>query len=312
MNAERASGAAVAGTSDAADPRPNFFIVGAPRSGTTAMYEYLRQHPDVFMPYRKEPVYFGADLTKRPPFLDEAGYLKLFKPGKGRQRLGEATVWYLYSETAAAEIKAFDPEARIVIMLRDPVEMIYSLHSHWLFTGNEDIEDFGEAIEAEEDRREGRRLPPDVRRPEGLQYRACARLASHVERYLHTFGPEAVKIIIYDDFSTDPGASYRDLLSFLGVSSEFEPDFEVVNQNKVARSSMLQRFRKGRAVGSVVNALPTPLQHAAWRLMKRANIRYQARPPIDPDLRARLVGELADDVSRLGKLVGRDLSAWAS
>jgi hypothetical protein len=175
---------------EASGPRPNFFIVGAPRSGTTAMYEYLRQHPDVFMPYRKEPVYFGSDLTKRPPFLDEAGYLKLFGPGKGRSRLGEATVWYLYSETAAAEIKAFDPDARIIIMLRDPVEMIYSLHSHWLFTGNEDIEDFGQALEAEEDRRQGRRLPDDARRPEGLQYRACARYTSHVARYLLTFGPD--------------------------------------------------------------------------------------------------------------------------
>ena len=294
-----------------ADPRPNFFIVGAPRSGTTAMYEYLRQHPDVFMPYRKEPVYFGADLTKRPPLLDEEGYLKLFAPGRGKARLGEATVWYLYSGTAAAEIKEFNPDARIIIMLRDPVEMIYSLHSHWLFTGNEDIEDFAEALDAEVERREGRRLPPAVRRPEGLQYRACARYAAHIGRYLDTFGPDAVKVLLYDDFSADPGAAYREVLSFLDVSASFEPDFAVINQNKVARSSLLQRFRKGRTVGTVVNALPTPLQHAAWRFMKRANIRYQARPPIDPAVREQLVRELADDVARLGRLIGRDLSAWS-
>ncbi len=316
MNPDQASslprgGLGLAST-DVADPRPNFFIVGAPRSGTTAMYEYLRQHPDVFMPYRKEPVYFGADLTKRPPLLDEPSYLKLFGPGRGKRRLGEATVWYLYSRTAAAEIRRFDPDARIIIMLRDPVEMIHSLHSHWLFTGNEDVEDFAQALDAEEDRRQGRRLPPDVRRPEGLQYRACARYAAHVERYLETFGRDAVKVLLYDDFSADARTAYRDVLSFLEVSTGFEPDFAVVNQNKVARSSLLQRVRKGRAVGTVVNALPGPLHHAAWRLMKRANIRYQQRPPIDPDLRARLVAELADDVARLETLIDRDLAAWSA
>jgi hypothetical protein len=292
-------------------PRPNFFIVGAPRCGTTAMYEYLRQHPDIFMPYRKEPVYFGADLHKRLPYLDEAGYLKLFARSDGEKRLGEATVWYLYSATAADEIKAFAPDARIIIMLRNPVDMIHSLHRHWLFTANEDIEDFSEALAAEEDRSQGRRLPPRVRRPEGLQYRASGRYASHVERWLATFGREAVKVIIYDDFDADPAGVYRETLEFLGVASDFQPDFSIVNPNKGVRSAWLQRVTSSKQFVATASRLPGPAFHALRRTLKRVNMRPERRQSMDADLRARLTREFAPDVARLGELLGRDLSAWS-
>jgi hypothetical protein len=293
-------------------PRPNFFIVGAPRCGTTAMYEYLRQHPDVFMPYRKEPVYFGADLHKRLPYLDEAGYLKLFASSAGERRLGEATVWYLYSATAADEIKAFAPDARIIIMLRNPVDMMHSLHRHWLFTANEDIDDFAEALAAEDDRSRGRRLPPRVRRPEGLQYRASARYASHVERWLATFGSAAVKVIIYDDFEADPAGVYRETLEFLGVDPEFQPDFSIVNPNKGVRSAWIQRVTSSKQFVATASKLPGPAFHLLRRVLKRMNMRPEPRASLDPALRARLTREFAPDVEELGRIIGRDLSGWVA
>src|SRR5438093_1590857 len=105
---------------------PTFFIVGAPRCGTTALYTYLRQHPDLFLPENKEPHFFGSDLY-HPGFvrnLDE--YLSLFLEAGNKKRAGEASVWYLYSRNAAAEIMAFCPSARIIAMLRNPVDMMYS------------------------------------------------------------------------------------------------------------------------------------------------------------------------------------------
>jgi hypothetical protein len=294
------------------EARPNFFIVGAPRCGTTAMYEYLRQHPDVFMPYRKEPVYFGSDLVKRNAPLDEAGYLDLFRPGAGRRRLGEATVWYLYSQTAPAEIKAFCEDPRIIIMLRNPVDMMYSLHSQLLFSSNENLGDFGDALDAEADRRRGLRMPPRARRPEGLQYRACGRYAVHVQRYLDEFGPGAVHIIVYDDFSGDPRDSYRTTLEFLGVDPEFEPDFSIVNRSKEARSRWLQQLTYAPYFMRASARLPKPVNHAIRRTLKRINFKEQPRSVLDPALRARLTTELADDVRQLEKIVHRDLSAWTT
>jgi hypothetical protein len=291
------------------EARPNFFIVGAPRCGTTAMYEYLRQHPDVFMPYRKEPVYFGSDLVKRNPPLDEAAYVELFRPGAGRQRRGEATVWYLYSQTAPAEIKAFCEDPRIIIMLRNPVDMMYSLHSQLLFSSNEDLSDFGEALDAEADRRRGLRMPPRARRPEGLQYRACGRYAAHVQRYLDAFG-DAVQIIVYDDFSADVAGSYRQTLDFLGVDPTFEPDLSVVNRSKEVRSRWLQQLIYAPSFVRATARLPKPVHHAIRRSLKRINFKEQPRRVLDPALRARLTQELADDVRQLERIIGRDLSAW--
>jgi hypothetical protein len=291
-------------------PRPNFFIVGAPRCGTTAMYDYLRQHPDIFMPYRKEPVYFGADLTKRLPYLDEEGYLKLFSASNGEARVGEATVWYLYSQTAPREIEAFSPDARIIIMLRDPVDMIHSLHSHWLFTGNEEIGDFEEALAAEADRRSGRRLPRNVRRPEGLQYRSVGRYANHVKRYLDTFGRDRVHIIVYDDFSASPNDEYRATLEFLGVDPTFEADFSVVNQNKSFRSARIQRLLSADRFRSITSRLPGPAYHAVRRALKRVNMRPESRPALDQALRTGLASEFQSDVDQLERLIDRDLSAW--
>lgn len=294
------------------DPRPNFFIVGAPRCGTTAMYEYLRQHPDVFMPYRKEPVYFGSDLTKRRPHMTEDQYLALFRPGAGRKRLGEATVWYLYSQRAPAEIKAFSHDPRIIIMLRNPVDMMYSLHSQLFFSANEDLADFGEAIAAEEDRRHGRRMPPRARRPEGLQYRACGRYASHVRRYLEAFGPEAVHVIIYDDFSADAAGSYRRTLDFLDVDASFQADLSVVNQSKAPRSRWLQRLTYAPWFMRTTARLPKPMNHVIRRSLKRLNFKEQPRTVLDPALRAALIREMAPDVAELGELIGRDLSQWSA
>ena len=119
--------------SDRPAARPDFFIVGAPKCGTTALYEYLRQHPAVFMPFHKEPLFFGDDLTRRYGRLTLHDYMRLFKDAKPGQRVGEASAWYLYSRSAAAEIKAYAPDAQIIVMVRNPVDMMYAEHSQVLF-----------------------------------------------------------------------------------------------------------------------------------------------------------------------------------
>ncbi len=218
----------MAANGDAAMPkRPNFFIVGAPRCGTTAMYEYLRQHPEIFMPLRKEPHFFGSDLIITPKFFDYTQnmkeYLGLFAAAQNEKRLGEASPIYLVSRLAAAEIKEFSADAKIIIMLRDPVDMMHSLHAHAVYAGGENIEDFESALDAEEDRKRGLRVPKGNGLADSLFYREVAKFSEQVGRYFQVFGRENVHIIIYDDLRDDTAGVYRETLRFLGVNPDFQP-----------------------------------------------------------------------------------------
>lgn len=293
--------------------RPDFFIAGAPRCGTTAMYEYLSQHPQVFMPEHKEPIYFGSDLTHLHGRLTEADYLGLFKRSRPGQRVGEASTWYLFSQTAAREIKEFAPESQIVVMLRNPVEVMYSLHRELVFYRAEPIEDFEEALGAEEDRKQGRRLGPPGR-GEMLYYRDTVKFAEQLQRFLDVFDREQIKIIVFDDFAQDPARSYRDLLQFLRVDATFRPEFARVNESKRHVNPSLQELivRPPAPIARLVPLLRrTRLAHQIRAAILSANSRPMKRAPMNPELRQQLTQELAPEVERLSDLIGRDLSAWS-
>ncbi|HEY7525584.1 MAG TPA: sulfotransferase domain-containing protein [Candidatus Limnocylindria bacterium] len=155
-------------------------------------------------------------------------------------------------------------------------------------------------------------MPPRARRPEGLQYRACGRYASHVRRYLEAFGPDAVHVIIYDDFSADPAASYRGTLDFLGVDPSFQADLAIVNQSKAPRSRGLQQLTYAPWFMRTTARLPKPVNHVIRRSLKRLNFKEGPRTVLDPALRAALTLEMAPDVAELGELLGRDLSGWSA
>lgn len=292
--------------------KPDFFIVGAPRCGTTAMYEYLRRHPQVYMPEHKEPMFFGSDLTQLHGRLTEADYIGLFRHARLGQRVGEASTWYLYSRTAAREIHEFAPNGQIIIMLRNPVDVMYSLHRELFFYRGEVIEDFEDALDAEEDRKRGRRLGPS-RRPEALYYRDTVRFADQVERYLAEFDPQQVKFLIFDDLVRDPAGTYADLLRFLDVDDTFRPEFERVNESKRPISAALQAMvvRPPRPLARLIPFLRrSRLAHQVRAALLSANSRRAVRPPMSAGLRQRLAGELAPEVVRLSELIGRDLSNW--
>ena len=294
--------------------RPDFFIVGAPKCGTTAMYSYLQAHPQVFMPFHKEPLFFGADLRRRYGQMDEEQYLSLFADARPEQRAGEASAWYLYSTSAAQEIHAFAPDGDIIVMLRNPVDVMYAQHSQLLFNRQETIADFGDALDAEEDRRNGRRLPPGPIRPENLFYRHMVRFADQLERYLAACGADRVHVIVHDDLRRDTSAEYRRVLDFLKVDPDFRPSFELKNTNKRPRSAGLQQL---------IYAPPGPLRklgprlrrsrlaHAVRDAMVAMNSRNEPRSEMDPALRRQLTEEFRPEVKRLGAMIGRDLSSWS-
>lgn len=295
--------------------RPDFFIVGAPKSGTTAMYEYLRAHPQLFLPERKELRFFGSDLEVRDRAqLSMEDYLDLFADSGEARRIGTAYVWYLFSRRAAAEILEFAPNADIIAMLRNPIEMVWSLHSEHLFNGNEDIRDFTAALDAEVDRQNGRRIPAHAHLPQGLRYSQVPLYAEQLDRYFSTFGRDRVHVILYEDFAADVRSSYRAVLSFLGVDPGFSPTaFEVINANKRTRSEWFRHFlaRPPELPRRIIRTLvPASVRRAAYERAKRANVAATRREPMPPATRERLRRLFQPEVERLSALIGRDLSDW--
>ncbi len=212
----------LAGRGDGSQPRepggrvPDFFIVGHAKSGTTALYEMLRTHPQIYMPVLKEPWFFASDM--RPRFYPRrsgippqtlAEYLALFADAEPDQRVGEASSSYLWSRTAAAAIAEVRPDARLIAILREPASFLRSLHLQLLQSHVEVKKDFAEAIALEADRREGRNVPRSSHRPQLLQYADHVRYVEQLRRYHEHFSAEQLLVLIYDDFRADNEGTVR-------------------------------------------------------------------------------------------------------
>ena len=293
---------------------PDFYVVGAPKCGTTALYEYLRQHPSLFLPFHKEPLFFGDDLSRRYGRMSADQYLALFEGALEGQRIGEASAWYLYSECAAGEIAAVSPAASIIAMVRQPVEMMHAQHSQLLFNRQEEIADFGEALEAEPARRRGERLPPGPLRPETLRYRETARYAEQLQRYIDVFGRDRVHVIVFDDFRDATSGAVRATFEFLGVDPDVPVELGARNINKQARSAVLQRlvYRPPGAARVARVLRRYPWAHRARDWVVSRNSRTGPRAPLDPGLRRRLTEEFEPEIRKLEVLLDRPLPSWRS
>ncbi|MEO8625767.1 MAG: sulfotransferase, partial [Candidatus Limnocylindrales bacterium] len=296
--------------------RPNLFIIGAPKSGTTSLYEYLAGHPQVFMAPIKEPFYFCPDVRigLRPRLehpADESRYLRLFAAAGGALRRGEATTRYLVSAAAPELIGAFQPDAQIVVSLREPVAMMAALHSQRVSGGNEDITDFEQALAADDDRRHGRRLPPGSN-ARGAVYRDNARYGELLEPWLEQFGRDRVHIIIFDELAAQPAATFARLLSFLGVDPSYEPrTFDVRNprhrQRRTVRAVADSRLGRLVSVRIATAVLGEDRRARLAGTLRRSRVGRRTVPPepIATHVRNALQRELASDVARLSELIGR-------
>jgi len=301
---------------------PNLFIVGAPKSGTTSLYEWLRNHPDVYMSPFKEPCYFARDLAWEESGyylryeVDRERYLALFEDAGDASRVGEASTRYLYSRDAPALIAADVPDPRIVVMVRNPVDMIASLHAHKLAGGTEDLTSLADALDAEADRRAGRRIPPNSN-PKLSTYTDRARFGEQLVPWLDAFGRERVSVLVLEQVMADPAAHFARLLSFLGVDPGYRPaSFAAHNPAHGARGGAIGRLARSRVVQAVAWGLvPRVLGEARTLELVRRVVqspilrRNAAKTAVPAALRRRLESELAPDVRLLSELVGQDLAA---
>jgi hypothetical protein len=304
---------------------PDFLIVGHAKSGTTALYEMLRRHPQVYMPELKEPWFFATDMRPRfqppragtaPASLEE--YLALFADAGPDQRAGEASSSYLWSRTAASGIAEVQPDARIIAILREPTSFLRSLHLQLLQTHVESEQDFRTAIELEAERAAGRRVPRRSYRPQLLQYADHVRYVDQLERYAEHFGDEQMLILIYDDFRNDNEATLRRVLEFLAVDADRPVDvLGGVNPTIRVRSQALDELVHKVSVGrggavtrsarSAVKALtPRTVRRGALGLARRRIVHAEPRA-VDERFMVELRRRFRPEVEKASAYLDRNL-----
>ena len=301
---------------------PDFFIAGQPKSGTTALTEMLRVHPQIFMPAGKEPWFFAEELHLRPPPRPEGipasleEYKELFREATPEQRAGEATALYLWSRTAARRIAEVCPRARIVAILREPASLLVSLHLQFIQTYVEVEGDLERALALEPERREGRQIPRYTYWPRALMYSEHVRYVEQLRRYRDVFPAEQMLVLVYDDFRRDNEGTVREVLRFLEVDDEVGVTPVQANPTVRARSARLHELVHAVSVGrgpvshaakSTLKAItPTRLRRGALRATQRHLVFAEPRAP-DEQFMLELRRRFRPEVEELSEYLDRDL-----
>lgn len=289
--------------------KPDFILVGAPKCGTATVCDWLAQHPDVFVMEPREPNFFGSDLQMQRHFDSSDDYRRQFDEHAGKI-CGEGTTWYLYSERAAQEIFTFNPQVKILMILRNPVELVHSLHHYRLFYGNESERNLATVLDRE--RNALRRWSDSGELKDVLQiYLDVARYSAGVARYLEQFGPDQVKILFFEDLKSRPEQLIHEVFAFLGVS-DFQPDLRRKNEARAHRSQTLGKLllRPGERFGFLTRRFPLEWRRRVGAALRRANTLKAANPALPPELAERIAAEVRDDVVRLELLIGCKLAGW--
>jgi hypothetical protein len=288
---------------------PNTFIIGAAKSGTTAVAAALASHPEVFVPCNKEPFYFAYPGVKpgwcgpgdRTDFVveDFDDYCRLFSDASQHSVAVDASTGYLYSATAADNVYAFNKGAKIVAVLRQPAERAYSAFLHVQRRTTEETSDFTKALQLEE-----QRIAAGY---EHLwHYRSMGLYAEQLKRWFARFPRDQIKVFLYDDLIGDPASFYGELFKFLGVDPDVSVDLTAKrNESQIPKSKKLQSLllSANPLKRGLARMTPEPLRKAVWR-------RSLHKPGMPPEIRNELTQEFTGEIRLLEQLISRDLSRW--
>ncbi len=306
---------------------PDFFIVGHAKSGTTALYEMLKRHPQIYMSDAKEPQFFARNNVSagdgHPPRFDQTGrrppslekYLSLFTAARPDQRIGDASTFYLWTHETPARLAAAQPAARIIAIFREPASFLRSLHLQMLQNHSESVKDLRKALALEEDRRAGRHLPPDLYWPSAVMYSERVRYVEQLRRYHAVFPRDQVLVLIYDDFERDNEGTVRKVLSFLDVNDDAPVEVVRANPTVDLRSMRLdtvyRAVRSGQGPASrVTRATLKVLTTGRVRrnlLHLRRRLVYRDPQPPDEVLMSELRRRFKPEVVALSEYLDRDL-----
>jgi hypothetical protein len=288
---------------------PNFAIIGAARCATTSLHAYLREHPQVFMSPEKETDYFS--LGDLPPSEVPAAasryrartreeYERLFRGADRVLAVGEASPTYLFYERSAARMQQAIPDAKLICVLRDPIERAYSHYGLARKMGFETLSDFEAAVAAE-----GQRWLQD--RSMRFTYTRASLYCDGLREFWTRFPRERILVLLFQDFAADPAGAMREVYRFLGVDDRFTPDVGVRhNRSLMPRSSLVREaFRRPRRLRRLLQRNLPP------RLVSRlGDLIMRPHPGLMPSMRERLLPRFEEDVRGLERLLDRDLTAW--
>ena len=297
---------------------PNFFIIGAARSGTNSLCRYLAQHPEVYLCPHKEPRFFAFegerpafsghkpdDYSSLPTFTHLDAYAALFEPSTTAKAVGEASTVYLYypGDKPAERIRFHLPDAKLIAILRQPADRAYSNFLLAVQSGWEPCTDFGAALAAEEERAQ-------ANWSYFLRYRQNSLYHQQLMRFYDRFPAAQIKILLYDDLVARPVEVVHDIFRFLEVDPTFTPD--VSRRHVPSRGFRIAVLDHPGAVAGAISRVVARLPPALQRPLRTAVRRWnQGQPPsLDPALRRRLTDGFRPDVLALERLIGRDLSPW--
>lgn len=295
---------------------PNFFIIGAPKCGTTALSEYLRAHPQVFMSTPKEPHYFAEDFPRYRYVDTWEDYLQMFRGVRPEQiAVGEASVYYLYSSVAVPRLLDRAPHAKLIVMLRNSLELAPSMHATALYTRAETEQSFADAWRLCDTRRGGDGVPSGCADVKVILYDQLARLGEQMQRLLQHVPRAQVKWFFLEDLAADPRGVYREALSFIGVDDDGRDDFPQVNGRKRHRLESLGQFIEQPPAWLPVaaNAAKRALflrRLGVLDMLRRINTVSARSPPLDATLEREMREWFAPDIRLLEGITGRDLSHW--
>lgn len=297
-------------------PLPNFLIIGAAKAGTTALYAALRQHPQVYTCAVKEPRFFAFedetpafggpafnDYVQYPTITRLPDYLALFADATGAKAIGEASTVYLYypGDKPSERIRHYIPDVKLIAILRQPADRAYSNFLHAVHHDWEPLDDFERAW-ADESRRIAENWSYFLR------YRQNGCYDAQLRPYYERFDGRQIRIVLYEDWLSNPGATIRDVFQFLEVDESFEPDLsDHYNISRIPRSRWMHRLLHRSRLGAALHCLPRPARNLVIGRINRLNLH---RPMLSPGLRRRLTAEYRQEILRLQDLIGCDLSHW--
>lgn len=303
--------------------KPNLFIVGAPKCGTTALSEYLKTHPDIYVLKEKETHYFCFDFNKRyprPSSMQE--YLNRFRKGRGKKIIVDASPWYLYSNVAIKKAYDFNPEAKFIAMVRNPCEMVPSLHQQLLNNYDEDQNDLLSAWELQERRQQGINIPARCREPKLLQYSEICKIGLQIQSFFEIVPPNKRMVIVFDDFKLDANTVYKKVLSFIDLEDDGRIDFPIINESFQWRFQKLSNFAFtpsnspdlintiGKKILNFLGLERVGLFRIFFYINNNFNRKNFLREKPSEKLMNYFRKDFSDDLELIGNLLQRDLTIW--
>jgi len=301
---------------------PTFFIVGAPRCGTTSLSRYLADHDQICFSQPEEPHYLARAPGDTPLSEYVQTYTDLFfSHYDGERAVGEGSVSYFYKEDVVQRILSLNSEARFIVHVRNPVEQLRSYHQRLLFLMDETVEHFRTAWDLQDARAEGRHVPDTCRDRRMLLYREVGRLGSYLERLVDIAGRDRVHVVVFDDFIDEPRSVYDSVCRFVGVRPDERSSFPPVQVTKDYRFEWLQKvlYRPPNVLTRFVSSRTGNGDWAQWErnalmglrnLLVRFNTRTKSPPPLSLNTRALLRDTFEPEVHKLSHLLDRDLTHW--